>query len=169
MESQRTVKFFRIRLSDKANPGDARLQAPVDQGCNNLRAYPALPVLRQDYEVLDITIRYTIGNDSAHTDSPAGFCIDRDSKGKTALYEITEIFGFIFVFPPSPGLIECSYLFSVPRTDNHHCDIFCHKKPCLYYCLNDSMIPMQRYIPVRTVPGVRYAAEWPVVMGFPEV
>src|SRR5512136_2792256 len=102
MEPQRTVKFFRIRLGDKANPGDTRLQTPVDQGSNDLRADPALTVLREDHEILDITVRNTIGNDTTHANRLAGLCIRCDSKRKTPPYEVGEIFGFIFLLPPSP-------------------------------------------------------------------
>jgi hypothetical protein len=128
MEPQRAVKFFRIRLSDKANPGDARLQAPVDQGSNDLRANPALPVLREDHEILNITVRNTIGNNATHANRPAGLCIRRDSKRKTSPYEAAEIFCFVFLLPPSPGLIEGRDLFFVPHVDNHHRNLICHKK-----------------------------------------
>ena len=114
MEPQREVKFFRIRLGDETNPGNTRLQAPVNQGSNDLRPDTALPVLRKDHEVLDITVGNTIGNDAAHTDGPAGLRIGRDSKGKTAPDEMAEVFCFIFLFPPPPGLIEGSNLFFVP-------------------------------------------------------
>ena len=100
----------------------------VDQGSNDLRPDTALPVLRENHEILDITIGNTIGNDAAHTNGPAGLCIGRDSKGKTAPDEMAEIFGFIFLLPPSPGPIESSYLFFVPRMDNLHRDIICHKQ-----------------------------------------
>jgi|WetSurMetagenome_2_1015567.scaffolds.fasta_scaffold02447_9 hypothetical protein len=56
MESQRTVKFFRIRLGNKADPGNTRLEAPVDKSCYDLCANPTLTVLREDHEVLNITI-----------------------------------------------------------------------------------------------------------------
>jgi hypothetical protein len=141
MESQRAVKFFRIRLRNEAYPGDARLQAPVEQGSNDLRANPAFPVLWEDNEILDITVGNTIGDNAAHADSPAGLCIGRDREGETASYEMAEIFGFVFLLPPSPDLIEGSNLFFIPRMDELNNDIFCHKKSYPYYCLNDSLIP----------------------------
>jgi|WetSurMetagenome_2_1015567.scaffolds.fasta_scaffold02447_8 hypothetical protein len=53
---------------------------------------------------------------------------------------MAEIFGFVFLFPPSPGLIEGSYLFFVPYMDELNGDLICHKQSFLYYRLNDSMV-----------------------------
>jgi hypothetical protein len=128
MESQRTVKFFGIWLGNKTNPGDTRLQAPVDEGNNDLRANPDLPVLREDHEILNIAIGNTIGNYAAHADGLAGLGIHRNSKGKTAPYEIAEFFAFIFLLPPSPGLIEGSYFFFVPCMDKLNRNVICHKQ-----------------------------------------
>ena len=86
----------------------------VDQGSNDLRTDTALPVLRKDHEVLDITVGNAIGDDAAHANGLTGLRIGRDSKGKTAQDEMGEVFGFIFLFPPPPGLIEGSYFFFVP-------------------------------------------------------
>ena len=128
MESQGHVKLFRTRFSNKTYPCDPGLHAAVHQCCHDPLAHTTLPVLWQNHEVLNIPIRHAICNDTTHTDRPAGICFNSNSKGKAAQDQAGEIFGLGSLFPPFPGHIKGSYLFFVPRTDNHHGDVFCHKQ-----------------------------------------
>jgi len=60
MKSYRKIKFIRTRFSNKPNPGDPGIATFVYERLDNFPPDASFAVLREDNEVLNIGIRYTV-------------------------------------------------------------------------------------------------------------